>query len=479
MASQSPEPLPQEFRLLVTTWNMGNAAPDNVDFLVAPARGDKEISVLVFGAQEATYGRGSPAVFSQLDAALGAEWVRVQLSTLGQMKLGIYVRKWLRPHVVDVVSAVERCGFGDVVSNKGGIAIRLTILHSTFVFISSHLEAHEGFDHRAERNKDVSEILKGTLHFKTTHYDPTNVPEHLFFMGDLNYRMVFDFARENDADQPPAAQQWEYFKNLLDGHKWEALAKHDELLHDRAAGRVFCGFEEAPPMFPPTFKVERKPGFQYSQQRLPAWCDRVLWRSLPPARFHVHALWYKALPEAITSDHKPVQALFNVRVPIPPALSEPPLALRQAVTDAVYIQFFSLRLSGMPKMDSMSENDCYVKFRAKHLFHASVSMSTKAKLNTAEPAWGEHELPILYTRFASPAALHGASLMLVAMDQDIARDDIIGIAYLPLDQVLEYQRSQTAPPYTPFTFRLALTHAGLHVGQAEGCVSIMTQTASI
>ncbi len=325
----------------------------------------------------------------------------------------------------------------------------------------------------------MQEILKGTMHFKTTHYDPVNVPDHLFFMGDLNYRMVYDFAREDDADQPSAAQQWGFFKGLLDGHKWDRLLTHDELTHDRLAGRVLTGFEEAPLQFSPTFKVERKPGFQYSQQRLPAWCDRVLWRSLPPARFHVQSLWYKALPEASTSDHKPVQALFNVRVPLPPAIMEPPLSLRLAPTDGVYIQFYSLKLTGLPKMDSLSANDCYVKFRAKHIFHANVAVSTKAKLNTAEPVWEEHELPMLYTRFANREALKGTTLLLVVMDQDIARDDVIGVALLPVDQVIEYQRSQTSPPYVPFSFRLPITHAGLTFGQADGVVSIMTQTARI
>jgi hypothetical protein len=135
---------PEEFRLLVTTWNVGNAAPGPLQYLVEPLKIDAEINVAVFGAQEATYARGSPALFSLLEEAMGADWVRVQISTLGQMKLGVYVRNKLRPYVIDVVSAVERCGFGDVVSNKGGIAIRLTILHHTFVFVSTHLEAHEG-----------------------------------------------------------------------------------------------------------------------------------------------------------------------------------------------------------------------------------------------------------------------------------------------------------------------------------------------
>lgn len=301
-----PETLPEEIHLLVTTWNMGNAEPAGVDGFLAPLRVDRNISVVVFGVQEATYGRGRPAFFTLVEAALGPEWVRVQVATLGQMKLGIYLKNFLRPYVLDIASTVERCGLGDVVSNKGGIAVRLTILHSTFVFISSHLEAHEGEDHRMERNKDVEEIMKGTMHFKTTHYDPRNIPEHVFFMGDLNYRMVFDFAREGAADLPAPAQQWEYFKSLIEGRKWLELSKHDELLHEREAGNVFSGFLEAPTTFPPTFKMDRKPGLSYSQQRLPAWCDRVLWRSMPHARFHVHPLAYLTLADVASSDHKPV-----------------------------------------------------------------------------------------------------------------------------------------------------------------------------
>ena len=47
---------------------------------------------------------------------------------------------------------------------------------------------------------------------------------------------------------------------------------------ERAAGRVYIGFEEAPITFPPTYKYD--PGtdsYDSSEKmRTPAWCDRVL-----------------------------------------------------------------------------------------------------------------------------------------------------------------------------------------------------------
>jgi hypothetical protein len=93
------------------------------------------------------------------------------------------------------------------------------------------------------------------------------------------------------------------------------LLNHDQLLreikHNR--GFRFRGFSEGPITFLPTYKYDpRSDEYDSSEKRrLPAWCDRVLWRSSDPN--HVQQLHYQRY-EANVSDHRPISAAFTVTV---------------------------------------------------------------------------------------------------------------------------------------------------------------------
>lgn len=50
-----------------------------------------------------------------------------------------------------------------------------------------------------------------------------------------------------------------------------------------------------------------------AKERIPAWCDRILWRTSDPASTAVQALQYRSWP-ATPSDHKPITGLFSVRI---------------------------------------------------------------------------------------------------------------------------------------------------------------------
>eukprot|EP00601_Ochromonadales_sp_CCMP2298_P007240 CAMPEP_0173198448 /NCGR_PEP_ID=MMETSP1141-20130122/16691_1 /TAXON_ID=483371 /ORGANISM="non described non described, Strain CCMP2298" /LENGTH=254 /DNA_ID=CAMNT_0014123239 /DNA_START=218 /DNA_END=982 /DNA_ORIENTATION=- len=90
------------------------------------------------------------------------------------------------------------------------------------------------------------------------------------------------------------------------------MAACDQLSRERKKG-VFEGFSEGPLNFPPTYKFI--PGTEeYDQRaekkmRVPAWCDRVLWRS--HRNTDVSQLLYCSHPLRL-SDHKPILALFSI-----------------------------------------------------------------------------------------------------------------------------------------------------------------------
>jgi hypothetical protein len=80
------------------------------------------------------------------------------------------------------------------------------------------------------------------------------------------------------------------------------------------------GFQEGKIHFPPTFKFT--PGTsQYSEQRVPSWTDRILWKVRVPQSWEedvmapsVAQTYYTSVPEVTSSDHKPVVAGFEVQL---------------------------------------------------------------------------------------------------------------------------------------------------------------------
>ena len=132
--------------------------------------------------------------------------------------------------------------------------------------------------------------------------------DFVVWFGDFNYRIIetvstercFELACGDDGDL-------------------EQLRSRDQLNTERAAGRSFHGFVEAPLSFRPTYKFQ--PGTSSYESRpekklrAPAWCDRILWRASPgtdPA--HVRQLFYGSVDGLQSSDHKPVVALFEAAV---------------------------------------------------------------------------------------------------------------------------------------------------------------------
>lgn len=89
---------------------------------------------------------------------------------------------------------------------------------------------------------------------------------------------------------------------------YTSLLKNDQLLIAKENHRIFQGYQEAPIKFRPTYKYD--PGtsnWDSSEKcRLPAWCDRVLWKSDT-----TNCIEYTSIMSMMMSDHKPVIAKFT------------------------------------------------------------------------------------------------------------------------------------------------------------------------
>mmetsp|Transcript_13038 Transcript_13038/g.23138 ORF Transcript_13038/g.23138 Transcript_13038/m.23138 type:complete len:841 (+) Transcript_13038:63-2585(+) len=259
--------------------------------------------------------------------------------------LSDHVQKMPKYSIQTTLSATGVMGMG----NKGAVLIRMQLYDSTFCFICGHLAAHR--EHVEARNADYRNImlkstfsdelaafrhteerlaapLDGTLLLpdgrKAYHSSikrsftseplrleaaATNLTfgpldhDYVFWLGDFNYRIHADHSVETVYKH--------VFANDL---AW--LRANDQLLLEQAAGRTFVGFKEAQIQFLPTYKFQtgtnnydRRPE---KKQRAPAYCDRVLWRDVNNS--HARVLKYMSCPTMCSSDHKPVMAMFDVRV---------------------------------------------------------------------------------------------------------------------------------------------------------------------
>lgn len=120
------------------------------------------------------------------------------------------------------------------------------------------------------------------------------------FSGDMNYRIE--------------ARREAIVASIRSGEQ-QNLQAHDQLLKEMKVNRGFRlrSFQEGTIDFIPTYKYD--PGtndFDTShKKRIPAWCDRVLWRVLNDSRAvqTQYRRW-----EANISDHRPISAVFSLTV---------------------------------------------------------------------------------------------------------------------------------------------------------------------
>lgn len=209
--------------------------------------------------------------------------------------LTVFVKLELLPSISHVRSDTANVGLGGVAGNKGAIGARFSVFETDFIIINSHLAAHHKEFNR--RNEDFASIAHGLHGLRDDpDVDVLSSPvHHTFWMGDLNYRINLerDVVLQNVAEK-----------------KWKELQAADQLLQQRELKRAFEGFEEGETNFPPTYRYERgSRNYSDVKLRIPSWCDRVLYRSLPGCRIELEE--YTSADDIVSSDHSPVWARFT------------------------------------------------------------------------------------------------------------------------------------------------------------------------
>jgi phosphatidylinositol-3,4,5-trisphosphate 5-phosphatase 2 len=312
----------QPLSAFVGTWNVGNARPPPDLSPWLPV--DDTYEIIAIGTQECDYQARPPFTdcakdwIHTLKTHFGQRYKLVHATSRGQMRLVIFVRDDAEKAISEVKSDSEATGVGNVLANKGGVCISFKFWDTGLCFVNCHFAAHAG--QCEARNSNYRQIA-GQMRLGIEGMDMLNQFHHVFWLGDLNYRL--DFGALDEKPLIPDRAFWATIVKQIHANRWKDLVKYDELRKEKADLHVLTGFKEGEITFPPTFKMQRDFLDHYDQKRMPAWCDRVLWKTLQGCQSSL--ISYFSAPSIQTSDHKPVGATFKlISYALPSSNSEVP-----------------------------------------------------------------------------------------------------------------------------------------------------------
>ena len=238
---------------------------------------------------------------------------------------GIHLIVFVRRSIMQLVSNIRTdsvaCGFANIAGNKGGVGCAFCFNESTeLAFISSHLAARaKRVSERCDDYKNISAGMKGLLSHRGTDF--LHQLKHVFWLGDLNYRINLKDGINGRTGSTGMDTQGEYEEvlDIIAKKNLSYLHDHDQLNQqlNRNNG-AFPYFIEGALNFAPTYRMNKdKEGYSNKRFQSPSWTDRILVRTVCGYESNINQLGYTGHHDMMQSDHRPVSAQYAVTTGLP------------------------------------------------------------------------------------------------------------------------------------------------------------------
>lgn len=305
-----------ELRVWCGTWNCGDT----------PSPGSEELSkwIDVTGKFD-VYAIG----FQECDAKGFKQWVadckgtfdssgfavdEICSISLWGIHLIVLIKRSILRFVSDVRTDSVACGFANIAGNKGGVGCAFCFNESMEVaFINSHLAARaKRVQERGDDYKNIAGGMKNLLSHRGTDF--LHQMRHVFWMGDLNYRINIKNGSGMDTQG-----EYEEVLRVIAAKNYGGLYEHDQLLHMlKRNNGAFQFFNEGKIKFAPTYRMNKnETGYSNKRFQSPSWTDRVLVRSVCGYGSKIKQLSYVGHHDILQSDHRPVSATYAVATNMP------------------------------------------------------------------------------------------------------------------------------------------------------------------
>ncbi|XP_042273976.1 inositol polyphosphate phosphatase-like 1b isoform X2 [Thunnus maccoyii] len=309
---------PDVISVFTGTWNMGGSPPPRSlqSWVTCCGLGhtpDESIALLphdiyALGTQENPQGERewTEHIKATLRSYTQIDFKQVAVQSLWNMRLAVFVKPEHESRISHVNTASVKTGLGNTLGNKGAVGVSFLFNGTSFGFVNCHLTS--GSEKVLRRNQNFVDILRllSLGDKQLGAFDISLRFTHLFWCGDLNYRLDLDVQ--------------DILKHVSK-REFEELMCADQLTRERHKRKAFLHFKEEKIAFPPTYRYERGSRDCYLWQKyktsgvrvnVPSWCDRILWKSYPDT--HIICTAYGCTDDIFTSDHSPVFATFQVGV---------------------------------------------------------------------------------------------------------------------------------------------------------------------
>ncbi|NXD62079.1 INP5E phosphatase, partial [Eolophus roseicapillus] len=295
--------------IFVATWNMQGQKelPLNLDDFLLPADPDYAQDMYVIGVQEGCPDRREWEI--RLQETLGPHYVMLYSAAHGVLYMSVFIRRDLIWFCSEVEYATVTTRIVSQIKTKGALGISFTFFGTSFLFITSHFTSGDSKvnERKLDYNKTIQSLtlpknVPDTNPYRSSSSDVTTRFDEVFWFGDFNFRLNKDRETvDSILNQNPETDV-------------SRLLAYDQLTSEMSRGSIFKGFQEADIHFRPSYKFDiGKDSYDTtSKQRTPSYTDRVVFRSR--YRDDIHAVKYSSCPVIKTSDHRPVFALFRVKV---------------------------------------------------------------------------------------------------------------------------------------------------------------------